>query len=65
MSVYGSSDNVLLRLQDAATYLQISLTTLWRLGESDPTFPRKIKLSSRVACYKRQELDAWLQQKKL
>ncbi|WP_350654793.1 AlpA family phage regulatory protein [Pseudoalteromonas sp. D48-MNA-CIBAN-0056] len=52
-----------LRLKNAAKYLNISLVTLWRLGETDPTFPPKIRLSSRVALYRKSDLDSWLKSK--
>ena len=50
----------LLRLKEAASHLNVSETTLWRLGEYDPTFPPKIRVSSRVCFYRRSDLDAWL-----
>ncbi|WP_076917073.1 AlpA family phage regulatory protein [Pseudoalteromonas sp. TB64] len=53
-----NSDNM--RLKESANYLNISLATLWRLGESDPTFPPKIRLSSRCCIYRKSDLDAWL-----
>ena len=53
----------LLRLKEAADHLNISAATLWRLGEHDPTFPPKIRVSSRVCFYRRSELDAWLKSK--
>lgn len=51
-----------LRLKDAAKYLNISLVTLWRLGETS-TFPPKIRLSSRVCIYRKRDLDDWLKSK--
>lgn len=53
-------NNDLLRLKQAAAYLQISLPTLWRYGETDPKFPKKIRMSSRCCAYRRSDLDAWL-----
>jgi len=50
----------LLRLKQAAAYLNVSLPTLWRLGERDPTFPKKIKVSERICFYRRSELEQWL-----
>lgn len=50
----------LLRLSSAATYLRCSLSTLWRLEQRDPSFPKKIKASSRVCYYRKSDLDAWL-----
>ncbi|WP_231616603.1 helix-turn-helix transcriptional regulator [Pseudoalteromonas sp. SWN29] len=52
-----------MRLKESANYLNISLATLWRLGESDPTFPPKIRLSSRCCLYRKSDLDAWLTSK--
>lgn len=51
--------NEMLRLKGAATLLGISLVTLWRLGETDPTFPKKIRITSRCVGYRRGDLLAW------
>lgn len=56
-----NSENM--RLKESANYLNISLATLWRLGESDPTFPPKIRLSSRCVLYRKRDLDIWLKSK--
>ena len=53
----------LLRPQSAAAYLGISRTGLHRLSETDPTFPRKIVLSSRCVGYRVESLTQWLMQK--
>jgi predicted DNA-binding transcriptional regulator AlpA len=52
-----------LRLKQAAHYCGFSTTTLWRLEQTDPLFPRKIKFSSRVCGFRRIDLDKYLQQK--
>ena len=49
-----------MRLKECANYLNVSLVTLWRLGETDPTFPPKIRLSSRCCIYRKSDLDTWL-----
>lgn len=54
---------VVLRLKQAAAYCGYSLTTQWRLSQTDPDFPRKIKFSARVCGYRREDLDAYLQRK--
>jgi len=50
----------ILRLKEAAFYLGVSTVTLWRLGESDPRFPSKIRMSPRCVGYRKSDLDAWL-----
>jgi prophage regulatory protein len=55
----------LLRLKQAAAHLNISLQTLWRLGEQEPTFPKKIKLSTRVCFYRRSDLDEWIKSREV
>lgn len=50
----------LLRLKQAAGYLQISLPTLWRYSEQMQDFPKKIRLTSRCCAYRKSDLDAWL-----
>ena len=51
--------NEMLRLKSAASLLGVSLVTLWRLGENDPTFPKKIRITSRCCGYRRGDLLAW------
>lgn len=58
-----NSKQNLLRLADAAAYLGISTVTLWRLGETDPQFPAKIRLSPRCCAYRKADLDAYLESK--
>ncbi len=55
--------NVLIRPRDACIYLGIGRTKLHLLHETDPTFPRKIRLSSRCVGWRREDIDAWLAQK--
>ena len=50
----------ILRLKEAAYYLGVSTVTLWRLGENDPRFPAKIRMSARCVGYRKADLDAWL-----
>jgi predicted DNA-binding transcriptional regulator AlpA len=52
-----------LRLKQAAHYCGFSTTTLWRLEQTDPDFPRKIKFSARVCGYRMTDLDAYLAKK--
>jgi predicted DNA-binding transcriptional regulator AlpA len=53
----------IMRLKEAAYYLQISLQTLWRLGENDKHFPKKIRINTRCVGYRKCDLDAWLSRK--
>lgn len=53
----------LLRIKEAAAYLQVHKVTLYRLSERDPTFPQKIKKGERLCYYRKSELDDWLQQR--
>lgn len=50
----------LLRPAMASAYLGISRTGLHRLSETDPSFPRKVVISSRCVGYLVASLDAWL-----
>jgi len=50
----------LLRLKEAATYLNISTTTLWRLQNQDPDFPTKVRLTNRCCGYLKSDLDQYL-----
>ncbi|MBV0932028.1 helix-turn-helix transcriptional regulator [Marinobacterium weihaiense] len=53
----------LLRTKQAAAYIGVSRTGLWRLEQTDPTFPRKIVLSSRCVGWRKSSLDAWMASK--
>lgn len=55
--------SALLRPKAAAELLNISRTTLWRLSEFDPTFPRKIVISCRCVGWRREALLDWLKTK--
>lgn len=59
-SICNSNQSNILRLKSSAEHLSISLTTLWRLGETDPDFPPKIRLTSRCCGYFKSDLDAYL-----
>ena len=63
MSTNQIADN--LRLKDAAAYIGVSRPTLWRLAEQDPTFPKKIRISSRCCIYRRADLQSWLASKEI
>ena len=54
------TDSAFVRPKQAAPYLGMSRTKLHEVHETDPTFPRKIKLSARCVGWRRESLDAWL-----
>ena len=51
------------RPADACRYLGIGRTKLHDLTETDPDFPRKIRISARCVGWTRGQLDAWLEKK--
>ena len=55
--------NEMLRNKQSASLLGISLVTLWRISERDPSFPKKIRITSRCVGYRRGDLLAWQEQK--
>lgn len=57
------SDQAFFRPADACRYLGIGRTKLHLLSETDPDFPRKVRLSARCVGWRRQELDEWLAKK--
>jgi predicted DNA-binding transcriptional regulator AlpA len=57
------STPAIMRLKEVAYYLQISLVTLWRMGEQDPNFPKKIRMNSRCVGYLKTDIDNWLASK--
>lgn len=50
-----------LRPRDAATYLGIGLSTIWRWAQVDPEFPRPLKIASRVTAWRKADLDAFIE----
>ncbi|MCO5976805.1 helix-turn-helix transcriptional regulator [Ideonella oryzae] len=57
-------DPELIRPAAAATRYSLSRRTLGRRMKDDPTFPRPIRLGSRVVLFKRSELDAYFEGKR-
>ena len=53
-----------LRNRVAAKYLGLSEVTIWRLCETDPEFPKKIRITKRCVGFRKSELDAYLELKK-
>lgn len=53
-----------LRNRLAAKYLGLSEVTIWRLCETDPDFPKKIRITKRCCGFMKSELDAYLELKK-
>lgn len=51
----------MLRLKQSAEFLGVSEPTLWRLDQNDPTFPKKIRISSRCCGYRIGDLIEWQQ----
>jgi predicted DNA-binding transcriptional regulator AlpA len=59
-----SSHSDFLRNRLAAKHLGVSEVTLWRLSETDPDFPKKIRITKKCCGFLKSELDAFLQLKK-
>ena len=50
-----------LRPAAACSYLGMCRTQLHYISETDPTFPHKIRISSRCVGWTRKQLDTWLE----
>ncbi|PKO27308.1 MAG: AlpA family transcriptional regulator [Betaproteobacteria bacterium HGW-Betaproteobacteria-5] len=50
----------ILRMKQLIERTQLSRATLYGLMVSDPTFPRKIKLTARTVGWLETEVDAWI-----
>jgi len=50
-----------LRPSNAADYLDIGVSTLWRYAKTLPDFPQPIKLSPRCTVFSQSALDAWVE----
>ena len=53
-----------LRMKESAQHMHISRATLWRLGEQDPDFPKKVRITARCCGYLKSDLDNYLELKK-
>jgi predicted DNA-binding transcriptional regulator AlpA len=58
-----TSQHAIMRPKNAASYCGFSVSQLWRLEQTDPDFPTKIKFSARCVGYRVADLDAYLQRK--
>ena len=54
------SDDEILRPAQAAKYLKIGRTTLWRWAKEKANFPRPIRMSPTITVFRRSELDAYI-----
>lgn len=52
----------LLRPKQAAEYLGIGVSTLWKWNKENPNFPERIKLGERVTVWRKADLDAFINQ---
>ncbi|WP_175813335.1 ribbon-helix-helix domain-containing protein [Burkholderia contaminans] len=52
-----------LRAKQAAAYLGISVTSLWRFARTNPSFPQPVRVTDGVTVFLTDELDAWLAEK--
>ncbi len=59
-ALMGLAKHALLRPAQACAYLGISRTALHRLSENDPSFPRKLVISTRCVGFCTRSLDSWL-----
>ncbi|WP_132377004.1 AlpA family phage regulatory protein [Paraburkholderia sp. BL9I2N2] len=50
----------ILRMKQLIERTRLSRATLYVLMASDPTFPRRIKLTARTVCWLESEVDAWI-----
>ncbi len=61
-----SADNppivpALLRVPDVCRLVQVSRSALYKLMQTDPTFPRAVRLTARAVAWRRADLDAWIE----
>lgn len=52
-----------LRPQQCAAYIGLSRTGLYQTFNTDPSFPRQVRLSARCVGWRREAIDAWLREK--
>ena len=49
------------RIKQAAQYLGMGESTVWRKAKTDPDFPKPIKLSERVTAWRVDDLEAYIE----
>jgi predicted DNA-binding transcriptional regulator AlpA len=54
-----------MRLAEVARYLGVTKRHIYELQKQNADFPRKIALSSRCVGWKKEEIDAWLDTRKV
>ncbi|TVT61040.1 MAG: helix-turn-helix domain-containing protein [Azoarcus sp. PHD] len=53
-------DQTYLRPAEAAKFIGAGLSTLWRYA-NQPGFPARVKISTRLTVFRRDELAAWVE----
>ena len=53
----------IIRPKQAASLCGFSTTTLWRLENQDPDFPKKIRFTSRCVGFRLADIERWLADK--
>lgn len=54
-----------LRVKGVATLLACGISSVWKLVNADPTFPKPIKLSPKVTVWRLTELEAWIESRRV
>ncbi|KVO72419.1 hypothetical protein WJ79_19365 [Burkholderia ubonensis] len=49
-----------LRVPAVAEKLACSERTVWHLAQTDPSFPKAVKLSAKHTIFREDEIDAWI-----
>lgn len=60
-----TSPRTFMSAKEVTEFLRISRSTLWRLEQTDPTFPRKLVLTCRKVGWFLDDLEEWLESKQL
>lgn len=55
--------NKIIRPKQAASFLSLSLATLWRLQQQND-FPKKIRLSAKAVGWLEDDIVAWVEKRK-
>ena len=50
----------ILRLEDLIKYIGLGRSAVYKLGKTDPTFPKRVQLSDRAVGWRRSEIDEWV-----
>lgn len=60
-----ATDKSILRRLAAAAYIGVHVNTLYNLRKQDPTFPAEVRITKVSVGWRKCDLDAWLESRRV